>query len=139
MADAIVRKRRVFHVPGYDPASPPAVKRRFERELKRFEKTWSVQSAVSDGIDEEHWQIATTAPNWQVETQYHLVAWDGVIGAAGKKPMWTRIPQGLLAFLDFTTGALPRYLRALPAATNPASSSLTTSRRYTAGPADRHG
>ena len=30
MTDAVIRKRRVFHVPGYDPAAPDAVKQRTE-------------------------------------------------------------------------------------------------------------
>ncbi|HET7681293.1 MAG TPA: hypothetical protein VFK79_14305 [Xanthobacteraceae bacterium] len=113
MTDAVIRKRRVFHLPGYDPAPPAAVKRRFTRELRRFEKTWSAQAAVSDiGASDETWRITASGPNWSVETDYRLVAWNDVIEAAAKKPMWTRIPQGLLAFLDFAVGALPRYLRA---------------------------
>jgi hypothetical protein len=113
MSDAVIRKRRVFHLPGYDPAPPAAVKRRFTRELRRFEKTWSAQAVVSDiGANDETWRVTASGPNWSVETDYRLVAWNDVIEAAAKKPMWTRIPQGLLAFLDFAVGALPRYLRA---------------------------
>jgi hypothetical protein len=112
MSDAVIRKRRVFHVPGYDPAAPDAVKARFARELKRFEKTWSVQAAVSDGANDERWQVTASGPNWNVETQYRLVAWDEVITTAAEESLWTRIPKGLLAFLDFTVFALPRYLLA---------------------------
>jgi hypothetical protein len=112
MTDAVIRKRRVFHVPGYDPALPAAVKRRFMRELKRFEETWSAKASVSESADDQSWRINASGPNWNVETQYRLVAWDDVIAAAGRKPMWTRIPQGLLAFLDFAANALPRYARA---------------------------
>ena len=113
MTDAVIRKRRVFHLPGYDPAPPAAVKRRFTRELRRFEQTWSAQTAVSDnGTDEETWWVSATGPNWSVDTHYRLVAWNDVIEAVAERPMWLRIPQGLLAFLDFAAGALPRYLRA---------------------------
>jgi hypothetical protein len=112
MADAVIRKRRVFHVPGYDPATPGSVKQRFARELKRFEKTWSVQAAVFDGPDDEHWRVTASGPNWNVETHYRLVAWDEVIAKAGRESLWTRIPNGLVAFVDFTVFALPRYLRA---------------------------
>jgi pimeloyl-ACP methyl ester carboxylesterase len=113
MTDAVVRKRRVFHVPGYDPAPPSAVKRRFARELRRFEETWSARAVVSDiDVSDEVWRINASGPNWNVETQYRLVAWDDVIEAAARQSVWTRIPQGLLAFLDFSLGALPRYLRA---------------------------
>lgn len=112
MSEAVTRKRWVFHVPGYDPAPPAAVKQRFAREIRRFEKTWSVRASVSDGADDESWQVTASGPNWKVETQYRLVRWDDVIEAAAHKPVWTRIPQGLLAFLDFAAGALPQYLRA---------------------------
>src|SRR5919106_2146520 len=113
MTDAVIRKRRVFHLPGYDPAPPAAVKRRFSRELRRFERTWSAQAAVSDnGANEETWRVTASGPNWSVETHYRLVAWNDVIEAAAGRPMWLRIPQGLLAFLDFGVGALPQYFRA---------------------------
>ena len=111
MTGAVIRKRRVFHVPGYDPAPPQAVKRRFARELRRFEQTWSAQATISDA-DDTTWRIDASGPNWHVETEYRLIAWDDVIADAARAPMWRRIPQGLLAFLDFTAGALPRYLRA---------------------------
>lgn len=112
MAHPIIRKRRVFHVPGYDPAPASAVKRRFARELRRFEETWSVKAAVAEGTGDEAWQVASSGPNWQVETHYRLVRWDDLIDEAGRRPTWLRIPQGLFAFLDFAVSALPQYLRA---------------------------
>jgi fermentation-respiration switch protein FrsA (DUF1100 family) len=113
MTDAVIRKRRVFHVPGYDPAPPHAVKRRFARELQRFEETWSAKASVSDvSPDDQAWRIHASGPNWSVETQYRLVAWSDVIATAARQPMWVRIPRGLLAFLDFSVNALPRYARA---------------------------
>lgn len=113
MSEIVTRKRWVFHVPGYDPAPASAFKRRFARELRRFEQTWSVQASVSDiSGDDESWRIDASGPNWKVETQFRLIGWDDVIGAAARKPAWWRIPQGLLAFLDFSVGALPRYFGA---------------------------
>lgn len=112
MTGAVIRKRRVFHVPGYDPAPPAAVKRRFARELLRFEQTWSARASVSDGADDRNWTIAASGPDWNVETRFSLVDWDDVIAEAARKPAWLRIPQGMFAFLDFTVNALPRYLHA---------------------------
>jgi hypothetical protein len=114
MSDALVRKRWVFHVPGYDPAPPEAVKQRFARELKRFEQTWSVWAEVPKRHVEtpESWQVEASGPNWHTQTQYRLVAWNDVIQAAAEKPVWWRIPHGLLALLDFGTAALPGYFRA---------------------------
>lgn len=111
MSDLVAR-RRVFHVPGYDPAPPAAVKRRFTRELKRFEETWAAKASVTDGATDESWKVIASGPNWRVETDYTLVNWDDVIEAAARKPIWWRIPMGLLAFGDFSIHALPRYFRA---------------------------
>ncbi len=115
MTNPIIRKRRVFHVPGYDPAPPAAVRRRFSRELRRFEDTWSVKASVSEvgaDTDETAWQVTAAGPNWRVETQYRLVRWDDIIEADNRRPMWRRIPLGLFAFVDFIAGALWQYLRA---------------------------
>ena len=108
-------KRLVFHVGGYDPPGPEAVHRRFLRELRRFERTWSAEACTSElevGADMAAWRVATSGPNWHIETDCRLVRWDDVIAAAGRQPSWRRIPHGLLACLDFVAGgALRGYFR----------------------------
>jgi hypothetical protein len=116
MTNPIIAKRLVFHLGGYDPSMPPeGVHRRFERELRRFEGTWSVAASVSEadvGADEAAWGVITTGPNWRVETRYRFVRWDDVMATLGRQPVWRRIPFGLAAFLDFVAaGALWGYLR----------------------------
>ena len=110
MTDPIIQKRRVFHVAGYDPAPPSAVKRRFVRELKRFEETWSIKASVPENNADDAWQIAAVGPNWRTDTRYSRVRWDDIIQEIGHRPVWQRIPQGLLAFADFIVNALPKYL-----------------------------
>ena len=111
----IATKRLVFHVGGYEPLAPDAMHRRFVREIRRFETTWSASAATSSAqVDEDGaaWRVTATAPNWRVDTDYRLVRWDDIIEAAARQPMWRRIPLGLLAFLDFVAGgALWRYVR----------------------------
>jgi hypothetical protein len=91
------------------------VHRRFGRELRRFDTTWSVRSTVGTpavGPDQAAWSVASDGANWRVATDYRLVRWDDVIEAAGREPMWRRIPRGLLAFADFLlSGAFFGYLR----------------------------
>ena len=115
MTGTIIGKRLVFHVGGYDFMPPDVMHRRFTRELRRFETTWSVASAVGTpvvGADQAAWSVTTEGANWQVGTDYRLVRWDDVIEAAGREPMWRRIPRGLLAFADFiASGAFFHYLR----------------------------
>jgi hypothetical protein len=110
-----VAKRLVVHIGGYDPITPPAgARQRFVREIARFQRTWSVKAFVDgwrDSADQTQWKVTTTGPNWLVETDYHLVRWDDVIEAFGRRSIGSRILRGILAFLDFVLdGALWRYL-----------------------------
>jgi hypothetical protein len=116
MARTTVAKRLVFHIGGYDPITPPAgAQRRFVREMGRFQLTWSVKAFIDrlqSSADQTKWNVTTTGPNWQVETEYHLVRWDDVIETFKRRTIWSRIPLGILAFLDFVVaGALGGYLR----------------------------
>ena len=116
MARTTVAKRLVFHVGGYDPITPHAgAQRRFVREIARFQLTWSVKACIDglhDGADQTKWTVTTTGPNWQVETDYHLVRWDDVIETFSRRTIFWRIPFGIIAFLDFVvSGALWGYLR----------------------------
>ena len=116
MARRAVSKRLVFHVGGYDPITPYAgAQRRFIREIARFQTTWSVKATIDglhDGADQTKWSVATTGPNWQVETDYRLVRWDDVIETLSRRTMFWRIPLGIVAFLDFVvSGALWAYLQ----------------------------
>lgn len=116
MARTTVSKRLVFHVGGYDPITPHAgAQRRFVREIARFQLTWSVKASIGglhDGADQTKWSVTTTGPNWQVETDYHLVRWDDVIETFSRRTIYWRILLGIIAFLDFVvSGALRGYLR----------------------------
>jgi len=110
----VVRRRVVFHVAGYDPSPPDAMRRRFARELRRFEETWASQATVTDAdpAADASWRVAAAGPNWQVETDFRLVRWDDIIAEAGRRSMARRVPLGLFAFADFAFHALVRYLRA---------------------------
>jgi hypothetical protein len=110
-----VAKRVVFHIGGYDPITTHAgAQRRFVREIARFQRTWSVKVSVDglrDSADQIQWNVTTTGPDWQVETDYHLVRWHDVIEAFGRRSIGSRISVGILAFLDFVlAGTLWRYL-----------------------------
>jgi len=111
-----VAKRLVFHIGGYDPITPhDGAQRRFVREIARFQRTWSVKAIVDglrDTADQIQWNVTTTGPDWLVETDYHLVRWHDVIEAFGRRSIGSRIPLGILAFLDFVlSGTLWRYLQ----------------------------
>jgi hypothetical protein len=112
----IVAKRLVFHVGGYDPITPHvSARRRFVRELARFERTWSVSvstGALQENADQAKWSVITRGPNWTVESDYRLVRWDDVIETYSSRTIWRRITLGVNAFVDFIwAGALWGYLR----------------------------
>jgi hypothetical protein len=115
MTNTLIQKRLVYHVGGYDLMPPEVMHRRFTRELRRFETTWSVAAQASPPAispDAASWTVSSEGPNWRVETDYRAVRWDDVIAAEGHQPMWRRIPRGLVAFADFVaSGALLGYLR----------------------------
>lgn len=116
MTTPLIARRLVYHIGGYDFTMPvEAAHKRFVRELRRFERTWSTQATVSEpviGADEAAWDVVTAGPNWRVETRYRFVRWDDLIAADGERPMWRRIPLALLAFIDFVAGgALFGYAR----------------------------
>ena len=118
VTSSLIAKRLVFHIGGYDPVTPNETAfARFSRELRRFERTWSVQCSVSSSKssasdDEAKWNIITNGPNWQVQTEFHLVRWDDVISSFGREPLWRRLSKGMGAFFSFVSmGALTGYFR----------------------------
>jgi pimeloyl-ACP methyl ester carboxylesterase len=115
-AAAIIAKRLVVHIGGYDPITPHATARlRFVRELARFERTWSIKASMGElheSPDQAKWSVITSGPNWHVESDYRLVLWDDVIENFSRQTIWRRVPLGFIAFLDFVWGgALWGYLR----------------------------
>src|SRR4051794_28265284 len=103
-------KRVVFHLGGYDPGAPDSAHRRFVRELRRFEATWSVRASASAPLldsDKARWHVASSRPNWQANTDYRLLRWDDVMAAAAGRFMGSRLLRGVIAFGDFVAaGAL---------------------------------
>jgi hypothetical protein len=110
-----IGSRLVFHFGGYDPVSPMNTYSRFVRELKRFRQTWSVTSSASAPLfatDRAKWRIVSNGPNWRVETDHQLFRWDDIMAGYAHRPVWWRLPMGLLAFADFVAGgALGGYAR----------------------------
>ena len=116
ISETLIAKRLVFHVGGYDPITPHAgAQRRFVREIERFQLTWSVKAVIGglrQSVDQANWIVTTSGPNWQVKTDHHLVRWDDVVDSISRRPIYHRIPLGIIAFLDFVlAGALRGYVR----------------------------
>ena len=118
MRPSAVKKRCVFALAGYEPVAPEREHARFTREIRRYERTWSVTSKVSemavarDGAA-AFWKVETRGPNWAVETEYRSLRWDDFITDDSKASDWVRVPRALAAFGDFIiSGTVFRYFRA---------------------------
>lgn len=110
-----VRRRRVYHIGGYDPAPPSAVFERFTRELRRFERAWGTHASTTElevSGDLASWQVSASGSNWRTEIEMRLVRWDDVIVGSGVQPTWRRLVPAVIAFCDFlVAGAFTAYLR----------------------------
>ena len=67
-ADALIRRRHVLYVEGYDPQGAEGYHNLFSRSFRRFLKNWPLQTSISDmRIDSDdlaHWTIDAKGPNW---------------------------------------------------------------------------
>jgi hypothetical protein len=117
MPAPVVEKRCMLHLGGYEPVPPDRYYRRFERELRRFERTWNVSASLvrptlsDDGLVAS-WHIITRGPNWRVETEFRLLRWDDLVAADRARPEWKRVLRGVVALADFVaSGAALAYFR----------------------------
>src|SRR5215467_4173623 len=112
----MVRRRHVYHMAGYDPIDPGAQHRRFARQLDVFQRTWNVETSVSElAQDSEQsrawWTVRARGPNWQVETVHEILLWDDIVRADFRRPLPVRLFVAVRAYLDFIiTGTMFRYI-----------------------------
>jgi len=107
-------RRTCVHLGGYYPHAPDVAAQRFARDLAIFARTWSLAADMRPAEhlhSFSHWQVTTRAPDWTTLTDHYLFRWDDLIDADRARSWWTRLPLGLLAFIDFiVSGAATRYL-----------------------------
>ncbi|MGL4286185.1 MAG: hypothetical protein ACRCVA_07575, partial [Phreatobacter sp.] len=78
-----IRTRRVYLLTGYEPLEPAAHYHRFDREIRRFEKTWSLRATVGPmNVHADRpvasWPVTLEGPDWRTETDVRLLRWDDV-------------------------------------------------------------
>ena len=116
-ADALIRRRTVLYVEGYDPQGAEGYHDLFSRSFRRFLKNWPLKTTVSglhiDSDDLAHWTIDAAGPNWQVATRYEFLRQEQMIRANMAEPMWRQVPRALWLISNFLfTGTLFRVYRA---------------------------
>src|SRR6478736_868546 len=113
---AVIARRHVIYVGGYDPQGAEGYYRLFERSWKRFLTIWPLTSKLGplelDAEDFAHWDVEAAGPNWRVATRYEFLRQEHMIRANMAEPMTRQIPRALgWAFDYFVSGALLRVLR----------------------------
>src|SRR5215510_11661310 len=114
--NALIARRHVIYVGGYDPQGAEGYYRLFERSWKRFLTLWPLATKLGplelDSEDFAHWDIEAAGPIWQVSTRYEFSRQEHIIRANMAEPMRRQIPRALAWTLDYlVSGALVRVLR----------------------------
>jgi hypothetical protein len=109
-------RRHVFHIAGYDPASPGQFYQRFSRQFEIFKRTWNVDgtlSAMDTASPFPRWTLSTQGANWTCEATLELLAWDDLIARDAKRTLPVRLARTTVTYLNLlVTGTLWRYLLA---------------------------
>jgi hypothetical protein len=113
---ALIGRRHVIYVSGYDPQGAEGYYRLFARSWQRFLTMWPLAAKLAplefDSDDFAHWMIDTAGPNWQVLTRYDFLRQEQMIRANMAEPMFRQAPRALAWALDYlVSGALMRMLR----------------------------
>jgi hypothetical protein len=116
---ALVRRRHVIYVEGYDPQGAEGYYRLFDRALTRFLKIWPLKARLGalelESQDFARWTIETSGPNWQVVTRYDFLRQEHFIRANMAEPLRRQIPRAFGWAVDYVaSGAIFRVLRASP-------------------------
>src|SRR5258708_36405765 len=113
---ALIARRHVIYVGGYDPQGAEGYYRLFERSWKRFLTIWPLTSKLGplelDAQDFAHWDVEAAGPNWRVATRHEVLPPEHMIRAHMAEPMTRQIPRAPGLALHFPLSrAIPRALR----------------------------
>src|SRR6516164_2299761 len=114
---ALVRRRHVIYVEGYDPQGAEGYYRLFQRAGRPFGSTWSSALTLGplqlDSEDFAHWNVEARGANWQVATRYDFLRQERFIRADMAQPLLRHIPRALgWVGGDLVSGATLRIMRA---------------------------
>src|SRR3984893_13562518 len=113
---ALIARRHVIYVGGYDPQGAEGYYRLFERSWKRFLTIWPLTSKLGplelDAEDFAHWDVEAPGPKWRRAPRYEFLRKEHMTRATMAEPMTRLIPRALGWALDYlVSGALLRVLR----------------------------
>jgi hypothetical protein len=114
---AVIRRRQLFYVEGYDPRGAEGYYDIFRRSWKRYRGVWHLEGELGElELDSEllaHWDIETAGPNWRVATRYEFLRLEAIIAGNMAEPMWRQVRRALAwAIDDLVSGTTARIFRA---------------------------
>ncbi len=108
-----VRRRLMLHVPGYEPLSAEAQRRRLVRTLDRSAAAWGLVAVAQAGRTEgvaHAFDARLSGPDWTTETEIRILAWDDLIAHDIAVPLPRLILRGGAALAGLLRdGTLRRY------------------------------
>ncbi|MBR0674026.1 hypothetical protein [Neoroseomonas soli] len=110
-----IRRRLVLHVPGYEPLTAEAQRRRLARTLDRCAATWGLRAETGAGQASADGAVLAfparlAGPDWATEAEIRILAWDDLIARDLAVPLPARILRGGLALARLLAdGTLRRY------------------------------
>src|SRR5262249_17364572 len=109
--NALIARRHVIYVGGYDPQGAEGYYRPFGRSWNPLLTLGPLPTRLGplefDSEDFAHGDIEATGPNWQVSPRYEFSRQEHIIRANMAEPMRQQIPRALAWTLDYlVSGAL---------------------------------
>jgi len=105
-----VRKRIVLHVPGYEPLTPDAQRRRLARTIDRSAAAWALSARIGPGAADgpiHAFQAHLSGPNWATQAEIRILAWDDLIARDLARPVSRLVPEGLRALAGLLADGTP--------------------------------
>lgn len=109
---SIVRRRRVFYIPGYDPFHPRRYRELYRKHGASQARISGYELQLIPGQGGRGWTVASTQDGAETRTEFEVLTWTDIVRAS----MGGSIPEAYAqmihtAWIYITTGALFRLMR----------------------------
>ncbi|MDG1737143.1 MAG: hypothetical protein P8L68_17540 [Paracoccaceae bacterium] len=110
----IVKKRRVFYIPGYDPFHPRRYRELYRKESKAQAEVsgYDITQSAKQGGGTYGWHVSSSIEGHSVETDIDVLVWSDLVQDSMSKGITaTYLQLAKTAWLYISTGALGRLTR----------------------------
>ena len=109
-----VRLRKVFYIPGFDPAPPRRYRELYRREAKAQAAIsgYAIDVAARHGSGSFGWVVTTSLNGQDVRTEFEVLVWSDIVRASmGGGIVITYLQMVRTAWIYLSSGALFRLMR----------------------------